>query len=148
MESKNELFVQKDIHQVSTKWEGKMHFSTLVNQHIIHVDKQTIHGGDDLGPRPKPLMLSAIGGCTGMEIISILDKMRLKIEAIEIDVTGELTNEHPKFYKTIHIRFMVKCEADDKIKIEKAIRLAVDKYCGVVAMMRKFAAVTDEIKYL
>jgi putative redox protein len=140
--------IHKDIHSVSTKWTGKMHFESTVNNHIIHMDKLPQHGGDDTGPRPKPLMLTAVAGCIGMEIAGIMEKMRLKIETLEIDTTGELTNDHPKMYKEVHIIFKIKSAASDKDKIERAIYLAVDKYCGVVAMFRQFAKVTTELVFL
>lgn len=137
---------KKDIHQAVTKWQGKMHFESSVNDHIIHFDKLEIKGGEDKGPRPKPLILSAIGGCLGMEIISILDKMRLKIKSLEIDVSGELNDRQPKTYKSIHIIFKIKRHLADKQKIEKAILLG-EKYCGVLAMVRHFAEVNSEIKF-
>jgi putative redox protein len=148
MITNNETLVQKDLHHVNTKWSGKMHFESSANDHIIHLDKLPAHGGEDKGPRPKQLMLCAIGGCTGMEIISILEKMRLKIDEMEIAVTGELTDGHPKMYKSVHIIFKVKSLIHDKVKIEKAITLAVEKYCGVVAMFRQFARVTSQIEFL
>jgi putative redox protein len=148
MITNNETLIQKDIHQVTTKWKGKMHFESLANDHTIHIDKLALHGGEDKGPRPKQLMLSAIAGCTGMEIVSILEKMRLTIDSLEIDVAGELTDGQPKMYKSVHIIFKVKSSNPDKIKIERAINLSFDKYCGVVAMFRQFAKVTSEIQFL
>jgi len=148
MNINSSTLTQKDIHQVNTKWAGKMHFESSANDHIIHLDKLPAHGGEDKGPRPKQLMLSAIAGCTGMEIISVLEKMRLKIDGLEIDVTGELTDGQPKMYKSVHIIFKVKSLIPDKVKVERAINLSVEKYCGVVAMFRQFARVTSEIEFL
>lgn len=147
MDANNETLAKKDVHKVSTRWNGKMHFESSVNDHIIHFDKLEIHGGENKGPRPKPLILSAIGGCTGMEIIAILDKMRLKIERLEIDVVGELNDGQPKIYKSVHIIFKVKCQNEEKLKVERAISLATEKYCGVVAMVKHFAEVTSEIQF-
>lgn len=138
----------KDTHHVNTIWKGKMHFESLANDHIIHLDKLEKHGGENFGPRPKPLILSAIGGCTGMEIMSILEKMRITIEQLDIDVTGELTETQPKMYKAVHIIFNVKCASENKSKTERAINLAINKYCGVVAMVRQFAIVTYDIWFL
>ncbi|HKR07181.1 MAG TPA: OsmC family protein [Bacteroidia bacterium] len=148
MNTNNETLIQKDVHRVNTRWGGKMYFESLVNDHFINMDKLPEYGGEGKGPRPKPLILSAIAGCTGMEIVSILEKMRLKIESLEIDVTGELNDELPKIYKSVHIVCKVKGQNDDKQKIERAIQLATEKYCGVLAMVRHFAAVTSEIKFL
>ncbi len=138
---------KKDIHHVSTTWKSKMHFKCLANDHIIHLDKLEKHGGENHGPRPKPLILVAIGGCTGMEIISILDKMRLRVEELQIEVTGELTETLPKMYKEVDILFNLKASEDEKAKIERAINLAVEKYCGVVAMVRHFAKVRYTIQF-
>ena len=140
--------IEKDIHVARTTWNRKMHFESSVNDHIIHFDKLPIHGGEDKGPRPKPLILSAIGGCTGMEIVAILEKMRLKIEGLEIEVTGELNDEQPKIYKSVHIVFKVTSQNPEKQKIERAVHLATEKYCGVLAMVRHFAQVTSKIKFL
>lgn len=143
----DKALIQKDLHQIHTKWKSRMHFECCVNDHNIHVDKLEQHGGEDKGPRPKQLILAAISGCTGMEIMSILEKMRLQIEGLDIDVSAELSNEIPKVYKTIHIVFTVKCLEPYKDRIKKAIDLGVDKYCGVVAMVKKFAVVTTEIRF-
>lgn len=142
-----QLGIKKDIHQVITKWHEKMHFTSDVNEHTIHLDKLLQHGGDNFGTRPKPLILSAIGGCAGMEIMGILDKMRLKIDTFEIDVSGELTETHPKMYKEINLKITIKCATIDHQKIERAVHLAIDKYCGVIAMARRFANVHTEINF-
>ena len=124
-----------------------MHLTSMVNNHMLHMDKLPQHGGDNFGPRPKPLILAAIGGCVSMEIIAILDKMRIKIEGLEVDVDGELSEDQPKVYKIIDMKLIVKSVNPDKDKIDRAIHLAMDKYCGVVAMARKFATVNSEIVY-
>jgi putative redox protein len=148
MEQIEQSDIAKDTHCVTTEWKGKMHFESDVNEHIVHMDKLPVHGGDGMGPRPKQLLLSAIAGCTGMEIISIADKMRLKIQRLDITVTGELTTEIPKTYTKIAILFRIACNYTDREKVGKAVHLAADKYCGVVAMVRKFAKVEIEISYL
>jgi putative redox protein len=138
---------KRDLHVVNTMWSGKMHFECDVNDHVVHLDKIHRHGGEDRGPRPKPLLLAAAGGCTGMEIISILEKMRLKIFQLDIEATGELNDEVPKIYKSVHLIFKVRCEAAAQKKILRAIALACEKYCGVIAMLRRFAAVTTEVVF-
>jgi putative redox protein len=139
--------IGREVHHVTTEWKGKMHFESCVNEHIVHMDKLPVHGGEGMGSRPKQLLLSAIGGCTGMEVISILNKMRLKISKLEIRVNGELSNDTPKTYTAISILFSVGCSPSDRDKIEKAIHLAAEKYCGVVAMARKFAEVKIEVAF-
>ncbi len=140
--------LKKDFHRVTTKWRGNMHFESAVNDHVIHLDKMPQHGGENFGPRPKPLILAAVGGCTGMEVLAILEKMRLRIEMLEIDVTGELNDGQPKIYKAVHLIVKVKAGHSPVQKVERAILLATEKYCSVVAMVRHFAAVTTEIIFL
>lgn len=142
------MILEKSHHFTTTKWNGKMHFESSVNGHIIHIDKLHMHGGEDKGPRPKLLILSAIAGCAGMEIISVLEKMRVKIEDLQIDVTGELNDELPKIYKSVRIVFAVKSLNSDTQKIARAIQLTTEKYCGVLEMVRHFAIINSEIKFL
>lgn len=148
MHTINTLELKKDIHYAVTTWHEKMHFESLVNNHSIQLDKLEINGGQNKGPRPKLLILSAIGGCAGMEIISILDKMRIKIDGLEIIVTGELNDTQPKIYKSIRILFNIESKNSDKRKVESAIQLAIEKYCGVVAMAKHFAEVISEINFV
>ena len=137
-----------DVHQVRTKWAGQMLFESLANGHIIRMDKVQAFGGKDAGPRPKPLFLSAIGGCTGMEIIAIADKMRLKIESLDIDVSGELNHQQPKIYTSVHLLITIKSPGTDPQKIQRAVALATEKYCGILAMVRRFASVNIQTHIL
>ncbi len=139
---------EKEQHHVKTTWQNKMDFIAEVNAHQVHMDKLEQHGGNDLGPRPKPLILAAIAGCAGMEINSILQKMRINFESFEIDVHGELSNDIPKIYTQVHIHFSIKSQNPEKDKIEKAIHLTVDKYCGVIAMVKHFAKVSIQISHI
>ncbi len=137
-----------DVHRVATTWMGKMHFASSVNNHTIHIDKLKVHGGDDRGPRPKQLLLSAAAGCVGMELMAILEKMRIEIGPLEINVSASLSDSVPKVYKEVQLEFLVKCNIEDRKKFEKALALTLDKYCGVIAMFRNFAIVTHEIQYV
>lgn len=137
-----------DVHRVATTWMGKMHFASSVNNHTIHTDKLKVHGGDDRGPRPKQLLLSAAAGCVGMELMAILEKMRIGIGSLEINVSAALSDTIPKVYKEVHLEFLVKCNIEDRAKFEKALTLTLEKYCGVIAMFRNFAIVTHEVQYV
>jgi putative redox protein len=105
-------------------------------------------GGQGNGVRPKALMLTSLAGCTGMDIVSLLKKMRAEVDNLEIDVTGELTDEHPKFYNNVHVEYRFYGNQFKKDKIEKAVNLSVERYCGVMEMFRQFAKVTTEINYI
>ena len=114
----------------------------------FYIDAAQEVGGEGKGVRPKALMLTSLAGCTGMDIVSLLKKMRAEVEGIEIDVAAELTEEHPKYYHKVHMEYRFYGKEFQKDKIEKAVNLSIDKYCGVMEMFRKFAEVTTEIKYL
>jgi len=136
-------------HSVSCTWLEKMAFETEVTGHKIVMDADESVGGEDRGPRPKPLVLSALAGCTGMDVISILGKMKIEPSYFNIDVQASVTEEHPKTYDSIHIVYEFK-EADelDESKVKKAVDLSQDRYCGVSEMLRQAAEVTFEIKYI
>jgi len=97
------------------------------------------------GFAPKALMLSSLAGCSGLDVVSLLKKMRAEVSEFYIDVTGELTDEHPKYYHKVKVDYHFTDANLQPEKIEKAVKLSVDKYCGVMEMFRQFAEVTTEI---
>ena len=135
-------------HQVTLSWKEKMMFDSKVNGHNIRLDANTDDGGANTGPRPKPLMLDALAGCTAMDMISLLDKMKVNYSGLQIEVLGELTEEHPKIYHKVHVIYMIHASEEEDDKIRKAVTLSQDKYCGVSAMFRAFAEVSWQIKYV
>jgi len=122
-----------------------MAFNAEVNGFNITLDAEEKVGGKNKGPRPKPLTLVSLGGCTGMDVISILTKMRVKPDYFNVEVGGELTEEHPKYFHKIHIKYIFRGKDLPKDKLEKAVNLSQDRYCGVSAMLRKAAELTHEI---
>lgn len=130
-------------------WKGGMAFDAEVDGHIIPLDADATVGGSDAGPRPKKLLLVALGGCTSMDIVSILKKMRVEVEKFSVEVESSQTeDEHPyvyEFFKLI-FRFEGKGLEAEAEKIQKAVALSHDRYCGVSAMLSKSAPVTYEIK--
>lgn len=137
------------MHEISCSWTGNMAFEAKVNGHSIPLDADTEFGGQDSGPRPKPLILTALAGCSGMDVVSLLKKMREPLSWFNIRVEGELTDDHPKVYSRIKLIYEFK-QADglNPVNVEKAINLSQDKYCGVSAMLRKAAQVEHEVVYL
>ncbi len=123
-----------------------MAFETIVNGHKIIIDAEPGGGGRDRGPRPKPFMLVSLGGCTAMDVISILMKMRVEVDKFNVTVEGFLTEEHPKqFYKmNVVYEFTGKNLPMDKLK--KAVELSEERYCGVTAVYKRALEVTSEIK--
>lgn len=126
-------------------WKEAMSFETTLNGHKIILDADEAVGGTDKGPRPKALLLVSLAGCTAMDVISILGKMRVQPEAFRIETDGELTEEHPKYYHKLHLRYVFKGKDLPVDKLEKAVSLSQERYCGVSAMLSKAATITHEI---
>lgn len=131
--------------KVEIKWNDLMSFDAQVNGHSLILDADHTVGGNNRGPRPKPLILVALAGCTGMDVVSILEKMKVKFEDFGVDVSGELTEEHPKYYHKIHIVYKFKGKDLPLDKINKAINLSQERYCGVSAMLSKASTITSEV---
>ncbi|MBE9511017.1 MAG: OsmC family protein [Bacteroidetes bacterium] len=136
----------KETVNVSLKEE--MTFEVEVNGHKIIIDADDKIGGGNKGPRPKPLMLAALGGCTAMDVVSILRKMRIKFKAVNVIVDGELTEEHPRHFFKVHITYEFTGKDLPLEKLEKAVSLSQDRYCGVSYSYRKAMEMTHEIKII
>ena len=134
--------------KIKTQWMGDMLFNADTLGGNIKIDAAAEVGGQGKGVRPKALMLTSLAGCTGMDIISLLKKMRAEVEHLEIDVTGELTDEHPKYYHQVLLEYRFYGKEFKKDKIEKAVKLSADKYCGVMEMFRQFAEIKTTIDYI
>lgn len=105
------------------------------------------NGEESQGLRPKALMLSALAGCSGLDVVSLLKKMRAEVDDFSIGIEAELTEEHPKYYNKVTMIFNFYGSDFKKDKIEKAVKLSEERYCGVLEMFRQFAEITTEINY-
>ena len=130
---------------VNVKWTDDMSFDAEIQGFTIKLDADEKVGGKNRGPRPKPFMLVALGGCTGMDVVSILKKMRVEFDHFNVEVGGELTDEHPKYYHKIHLKYTFSGKDLPMEKLEKAVNLSQERYCGVSAMLVKSATITSEI---
>lgn len=130
---------------VNITWNEKMSFTNEIEGHIIITDTFPENGGENLGPRPKPLILSALGSCTAMDVISILKKMRNEPSSFIVTVDGKLTEEHPKQYYEITLTFKIDGENIPAENVKKAVSLSEDRYCGVSAMLKKALTINTVI---
>lgn len=136
-------------HEITCRWQQDMAFSAEVAGHTIVLDADEAVGGHNLGPIPKPLLLVSLAGCTGMDVIAILKKMREPVSYFNIKVEGTLTEEHPKTYTRLKIIYEFK--ASDGLQeenIRKAIDLSQERYCGVSALLKKAVPIDIEIQYI
>jgi putative redox protein len=133
---------------IDIKWATNMAFKANINGHELMLDLEETAGGTNLGPKPKPLLLVALGGCTAMDVISILKKMRIEPEYFNIKVDGEVTEEHPKHFTKIKIIYEFRGKDLPLDKLQKAIDLSQEHYCGVSETLRKSVEITSEIRIL
>ncbi len=112
------------------------------NGYSVPLDARLDAGGHDAGISPVELVLTALGGCTAMDVVSILRKKQEQITGMEVTVEGEYTNEHPKIYTTISVRFLITGHNVKPASVERAIELSRDKYCSVSAILRPTATIS------
>lgn len=134
--------------KVITHWKGNSQFeSDNPSGKTLLMDTSEENGGYNSGLRPKAMMLSALAGCSGLDVVSILDKMKITVSDFRMDTYGQLTEEHPKYYHTVSVEYHFYGENLDENKIKKAVDLSIEKYCGVMEMFRRFAKVNTSIHY-
>lgn len=131
---------------ITTKWMQQSQFETdNPSGYKFTMFDKSQDNGDVVGFAPKALMLSSLAGCSGLDVVSLLEKMRANVTEFYIEVTGELTDEDPKFYNKVKVDYHFKDQNLKPEKIQKAVNLSVTKYCGVMEMFRQFAIVETEI---
>jgi putative redox protein len=133
---------------INATFNGGRNFTVDVNGHKIEIDTDEAGGGNNLGTRPKALMLVSLAGCTGFDVVSILNKMRVNFSDLSISVDGHLTESEPAIYDKVVINYTIKVSKEDEAKVEKAVKLSKEKYCGVSKMFDAFAEVSSKIYYL
>ncbi|MCS6935563.1 MAG: OsmC family protein [Chitinophagales bacterium] len=134
------------MHKISLQWQADELFRVSQNGKTLLID-----GADEAtaeGFRPKPLILSALAGCTAIDVVEILRKMRAEFSAFSIDVEADMTEEHPKVYHSVRLVYRIRVPEGDRHKVERAVQLSQEKYCGVSAMVRRFANLEYRIEYL
>lgn len=135
-------------HKVTTTWLENMQFeSTNPSGETMRIDAGPENGGDNKGFRPKALMLSALAGCSGLDVASLIKKMRLDVADFKIETEGLLTDEDPAIYHTVIVDYHFYGDNLDEGKLKKAVDLSIEKYCGVMHMFTQFAKVETNIHY-
>ena len=129
--------------KTSTTWKHDHAFESKLEQNIFQID-----GNRKEGPNPKALLLSAIAACSGIDVVDILEKMRVSFSDLTIDAEAEQTDEHPRVFKDIWVTYKIKTADENEDKVRKAIDLSLEKYCGVSAMLRKNSLINYKLEVL
>lgn len=120
------------------RWVQGMQFvATAGSGHGIVLDTGADHGGTNTGTRPMELLLDGLAGCTAMDVVSILRKMRVEFQGFVINVNAERADEHPKVFTRIQLEYVVSGENIDEAKVRQAVELSQSKYCSVSAMLKR-----------
>lgn len=124
-----------------------MRINALVQGHTVVMDVPERVGGTDEGPNPKPLILTALAGCTAMEVVGLLRKAGKVLTGLEVRVNGELSAQKPLTYVSVHIIYDMHGADADVAEALLAVERSHDELCGVIAMMRRIMPVTSEALY-
>ena len=134
-------------HEIDVQWMGKMQFNALVNGHTVVMDAPERVGGEDYGPIPKPFVLTALAGCTGMDIAAILRKADKNPDDFDMKVIGEISKRAPIEYIAVHVIYEFKGKPENREAALNAVNDSQEKYCGVSSMLKKALPVTWEVNY-
>ena len=124
--------------KTTTTWKTGHAFDSYQNNAKIDIESGAGFG-------PKALLLTGLAGCSGIDVVDVLEKMRVPFANLVIDAEAEQTEEHPRVFKTIHLTYHIKTEEENRDKVKKAIDLSLEKYCGVAAMLKKNSDILYEI---
>jgi putative redox protein len=116
--------------KTTTIWKTGQAFDSFKDNAKIEIDGKG-------GFNPKALLLSGLAGCSGIDVVDILEKMRVPFADLKIETEADQTSEHPRVFKNIHINYIINTAEENRDKVKKAIDLSLDKYCGVSAMLKK-----------
>jgi putative redox protein len=133
-------------HTIKTIWRKDNIFDTDVDGHTITIDLGKEDGGEDAGPRPKKLLLVAAAGCSGLDVVPLLKKMRVELKGFDIQIEAQMSEEHPKQYTSMKVIYEFEGDNLPMEKLEKAVTLSYEKYCGVMAMYKKAIPISWEIR--
>lgn len=123
-----------------TIWKKLHEFESKQDHNTIQLD-----GNKENGFGPKALLLAGLAGCSGVDVVDILEKMRVDFSSLVIETEAEQTEEHPKVFKDILITYKIKTVRENEEKVKKAIELSLERYCGVSAMLRKNSPVNYKV---
>lgn len=133
--------------KVVANWKEALAFDVVSdNGHHIVLDTTVENGSINAGMSPKKLILAGLCGCSGMDVVDILKKMKVDFTKVEVSAEAEQTEEHPKVFTSIQMMYRSDVSANDLDKLTRAVTLSQEKYCGVSAMLEKHCRITYQIE--
>ncbi|MDC0980816.1 OsmC family protein [Candidatus Pseudothioglobus singularis] len=134
---------------ISVNWvDGLLMVGKSDSGHTITMDGPPESGGENLGVRPMEMLLLGVAGCTMIDIVTTLKKMRQDLSHLETKINAERATDHPKVFTDIHIQFILKGQNLDEKKVDKAITLSAEKYCSASIMLGETATITHDFEVI
>ena len=134
---------------ISVNWvEGLLMVGKSDSGHTITMDGPPESGGENLGVRPMEILLLGVAGCTMIDVVTTLKKMRQDLSHLETKINAERATDHPKVFTDIHIQFILKGQNLDEKKVDKAITLSAEKYCSASIMLGETATITHDFEVI
>jgi putative redox protein len=127
--------------KVTTTWKESLAFDANADGHKVRLDTTKEGGSLDSGMSPKKMLLASLCGCSGMDVVDILNKMKVHFTQLEITAEAEQTDDHPKVFKSIDLVYHCNVDPADEDKLKRAVSLSMEKYCGVSAMLAKHCTI-------
>ena len=132
---------------ISVNWvDGLLMVGKSDSGHTITMDGPPESGGENLGVRPMEMLLLGVAGCTMIDVVTTLKKMRQDLSHLETKINAERATDHPKVFTDIHIQFILKGHDLDEKKVDKAITLSAEKYCSASIMLGETATITHDFE--
>ena len=132
---------------ISVNWvDGLLMVGKSDSGHTITMDGPPESGGENLGVRPMEMLLLGVAGCTMIDVVTTLKKMRQDLSHLETKINAERATDHPKVFTDIHIQFILKGRDLDEKKVDKAITLSAEKYCSASIMLGETATITHDFE--
>lgn len=135
--------------KVTTTWKEAMAFDcTSDNGHTIRLDTTKENGSLDSGMNPKKLLLGSLSGCSAMDVVDILTKMKVPFSDLNVIATAEQTEDQPKVFTFINLEYSCKIATENEDKFKRAVALSMEKYCGIAAMLAKHCKINVSTKII
>ncbi|MEW5936926.1 MAG: OsmC family protein [Candidatus Thermoplasmatota archaeon] len=135
--------------KATVKWiDGLSFIGRTETHHSVPMDTTIESGGMNSGAMPMELLLLALGGCMGMELVSILEKKRAKLDDFWVELEAERTDLYPRTFSTVRMRYVFVGKEIDRERVRKAVEISAEKYCSVGAMLRGSVTIEHDIKIL
>jgi putative redox protein len=133
-------------YQAIVEWKEGLQFAAESGGQTVQMDSVHEGGEPSLGMSPMRMVLAALGGCTAMDVISLMKKMRQDVTHFSVEVNAERATEHPKVYTSFELVFRVRGHNIDRASVERAVSLSEEKYCSVGGMLKKAAPIITRVE--